>query len=108
MFIEEEDAVAFGTQYLMVVALFYPFLGINFILNGIVRAAGAMYQVLVLNILSFWVLRYPFTWLFSEWMGEIGIAAGMGASFFISSILAFLYYRYGKFREKDLFKERKR
>jgi len=29
------------------------------VLNGIVRAAGAMYQVFVLNIISFWGLRFP-------------------------------------------------
>src|SRR5699024_7444389 len=46
LFIDETEAVAFGTKYLQIVALCYPFLGINFILNGIVRASGAMYQVL--------------------------------------------------------------
>lgn len=64
LFIREEEAVAFGTKYLQTVALCYPFLGINFILNGIVRASGAMYQVLALNIISFWVLRFPLTAFF--------------------------------------------
>lgn len=104
LFVRDEAAVAFGKQYLRIIALCYPFLGINFILNGIVRASGAMYQVLVLNFLSFWMLRYPLTWFFSEQLGTTGIAMGMGTSFIISSLFAFLYYRYGKFREKDLFK----
>ena len=99
LFIREPEAVEFGTDYLRTIAFFYPFLGINFILNGAVRAAGAMFQVLVLNIISFWVLRYPFVWLFSEWLGRDGIALGMGTSFIISSVFAFLYYRYGKWRE---------
>lgn len=99
LFLKEEDAVEFGTQYLRGVAFFYPFLGINFILNGTVRAAGAMFQVLILNILSFWVLRYPLTYLFAEWYGQEGIAIGIGVSFVISSVFAFLYYRYGKWRE---------
>lgn len=102
LFIRDEAAVDFGRKYLRVVALCYPFLGINFILNGIVRASGAMYQVLILNILSFWVLRYPLTWLFSNQFGSIGIAVGIGTSFIISSGFAFLYFRFGKFREKDL------
>src|SRR5690606_37779504 len=34
LFLKEEDAVEFGTEYLRGVAFFYPFLGINFILNG--------------------------------------------------------------------------
>lgn len=103
LFIRESDAVDFGTVYLQIVALCYPFLGINFILNGIVRAAGAMYQVLILNIISFWVLRYPLTALFSSWFGEVGIAIGMGGSFMISSLFAIFYYRYGKWRQKELF-----
>ncbi|NMA67977.1 MAG: MATE family efflux transporter, partial [Desulfitobacterium sp.] len=85
------------------IAFFYPFLGINFVLNGAVRASGAMYQVLVLNIISFWVLRYPLTYTFSSFLGDKGIPFGMGCSFMISSIVAFLYYRYGGWRRKELF-----
>ncbi|WP_156290141.1 MATE family efflux transporter [Oceanobacillus salinisoli] len=105
LFIREEEAVQFGTMYLQIIALCYPFLGINFVLNGIVRAAGAMYQVLVLNIISFWILRYPLTALFSNIFGDVGIAIGMGSSFLISSVFAFLYFRYGKWRKKELFEE---
>ncbi|WP_085993952.1 MATE family efflux transporter [Oceanobacillus senegalensis] len=103
LFIREEEAVQFGTMYLQIIALCYPFLGINFVLNGIVRAAGAMYQVLALNIISFWVLRFPLTALFANLFGEMGIAIGMGSSFIVSSCIAFLYFRFGKWREKELF-----
>jgi putative MATE family efflux protein len=102
LFIQEKEAVAFGSQYLRTIAFFYPFLGINFILNGVVRGAGAMFQVLVLNIISFWVLRYPLTFLFSNMFGEQGISYGMGLSFMISSVFAFLYYRYGKWDKKAM------
>lgn len=103
LFIQEPEAVLFATNYLKIMAFCFPFLGINFILNGVVRASGAMYQVLVLNIISFWVLRFPLTALFAEWFGEMGIAFGMGISFMISSIFAGLYYLFGKWREKELF-----
>lgn len=103
LFLQDEAAISFGTRYLQIIALCYPFLGINFILNGIVRASGAMYQVLVLNIISLWVLRFPLTALFSNWLGETGIAIGMGSSFLVSSLFAYMYYRFGKWREKELF-----
>jgi putative MATE family efflux protein len=105
LFIQEQEAVEFGKRYLQIVGLCYPFLGVNFILNGIVRASGAMYQVLALNIVSFWILRYPLTIFFSELFGQNGIAIGMGSGFIISSLIAVLYYRYGKWREKQLFRE---
>lgn len=105
LFVRDDEAVAFATTYLRIIALCYPFLGINFVLNGVVRAAGAMYPVLVLNIISFWVLRVPLTALAAHLFGEPGIAVGMGGSFVISSGCAFLYYRYGRWREKRLFDE---
>lgn len=106
LFIQEEQAVAFATVYLRIMAVSFPFLGVNFILNGIVRASGAMYQVLALNIISFWVLRYPLTLIFARLFGEIGIALGMGASFIVSCLFATLYYHFGKWRERELFTEK--
>lgn len=108
LFIQDEEAVAFGTRYLQIIALCFPFLGINFVLNGIVRASGAMYQVLLLNIISFWALRYPLTVFSASFFGDIGIGIGMGSSFIISSLVAFLYFRYGKWREKELFSHTER
>ncbi len=106
LFIQESDAVVFGTDYLKLIAFFYPFIGLNFILNGIVRGSGAMYQVLVLNILSFWLLRYPLTYFCSTLFGQNGIALGMGISFIISSIFAFSYFKWGGWRSKRLFVEK--
>ncbi len=103
IFISEPPAVEFGVKYMRMIALCYPFLGINFVLNGIVRASGAMYQVLALNIISFWVLRYPLTALATSQLDETGIAVGMGLSFILSSAVAYSYFRFGKWRELKLF-----
>lgn len=107
LFVAEETALRFGADYLRILAFLYPFLGINFVLNGIVRASGAMFQVLVLNIISFWVLRYPLTYLLANLLGERGIGYGIGISFVISSMVAFGYYRFGKWKERELFAEGK-
>lgn len=104
LFIQEPAAVQFGSQYLQWIAFMYPFLGINFVLNGVVRSSGAMMQVLVLNIISFWVLRYPLTYLFASFMGQQGIALGIGTSFVFSSIVVYIYYRFGKWQRRELFK----
>ncbi|PYZ97037.1 MATE family efflux transporter [Alteribacter lacisalsi] len=99
LFVDDPDTIAFGAFYVQTVAFFYPFLGINFVLNGIVRAAGAMFQVFVLNTISFWILRYPLTFFFAGQYGEAGIPVGMVMSFVISSLIAYGYYRFGRWRE---------
>lgn len=105
VFIDEPESVEFGVKYVRMIALCYPFLGINFVLNGVVRASGAMYQVLVLNFVSFWILRFPLTWVAAHFFGSAGIALGIGASFVVSSAVAFAYFRFGKWRQIQLFEE---
>lgn len=99
MFVDDAETIAFGKMYIQTIAFFYPFLGINFVLNGVVRAAGAMFQIFVLNTISFWILRYPLTYVGAYWFGEQGIPIGMGLSLFISSLIAIGYFRFGKWRE---------
>src|SRR5690625_1805419 len=99
IFISEPPAVEFGVKYMRMIALCYPFLGINFVLNGIVRASGAMYQVLALNIISFWVLRYPLTALATSQCDEPGIAVGTGLRCTLRSRRAYGSRRFGTWRE---------
>lgn len=99
LFVQDAGTVSFGVNYLRIVAFFYPFIGINFVLNGVARSSGAMLQVLVLNLISFWVLRYPLVYVVSRWLGEEGIAWGTGISFAVSSAIATGYYYLGSWRK---------
>ncbi|RHW43619.1 MATE family efflux transporter [Neobacillus notoginsengisoli] len=103
LFLKDQESVAFGTVYLRTIAFFYPFIGLNFIFNGIVRGAGAMFHVLILNIISLWILRVPLTYVAASLYGEIGIALGIGISFLISCLFSVGYYRWGSWRKKQLF-----
>ncbi len=103
LFIQDPDSVSFGTDYLKIIAFFYPFIGLNFIFNSVVRGAGAMLQVLVLNIISLWLLRVPLAYGATHLFGEPGVAMGMGASFVLSFLFSGAYYRWGGWRDKKLF-----
>lgn len=104
LFIQDEASVFFGTRYLKTIAFFYPFIGLNFVFNSVVRSAGAMFQVLALNIISLWVLRVPLAYWATSLYGDIGVALGIGISFLLSSAFSFAYYRWGKWRDLSLFR----
>ena len=106
LFIRDQASVDFGVSYLRTIALFYPFIGLNFVFNSVVRGAGAMFPVLVLNIISLWILRVPLAHWLSSLYGEQGIALGIGISFLLSSLFSLAYYRWGGWREKQLFPRR--
>lgn len=103
MFVSDAATVAFGASYLKLTAYFYGFLGVNFVLNGIVRSSGAMFQVLALNIVSFWILRFPLVLLASRLFGEVGIAYGYSASLTVSSLIAASYYLFGNWRKARIY-----
>lgn len=107
LFVQDTETIAFGTMYVKTVAFFYPFLGINFVLNGVIRAAGAMFQIFMLNIISFWILRFPLTYAAASIYGEAGIGIGMGASLVLSALIAVGYYRLGNWRKIDVMKSNK-
>ncbi|WP_444685562.1 MATE family efflux transporter [Alkalicoccus luteus] len=108
LFVQDPETVAFGTMYVQTVAFFYPFLGINFVLNGVVRAAGGMMQVFILNVISFWILRFPLTYLAASMFGEAGIGIGMGASLVLSALIAAAYYRFGGWRSINIMEDSKK
>lgn len=103
LFIQDQDSVDFGTHYLRTIAFFYPFLGLNFVFNSVVRGAGAMFQVLALNIISLWLLRVPLAWGATALYGGTGVALGIGLSFMLSAGFSFSYYRWGGWRSRTLF-----
>lgn len=103
MFVDDAATVTFGTSYLKTKAFFFTFLGVNFVLNGIVRASGAMFQVLMLNFTSFWMLRFPLVYIFSRFFGAIGIAYGYSTSLLVSCIIASSYYLFGNWRKVKIF-----
>lgn len=103
LFIQDASSVRFGTEYLKLIAFFYPFIGLNFIFNSVVRGAGAMSQVLVLNVISLWVLRVPLAYGATHIYGEPGVALGIGASFLLSFLFSGAYYKWGGWRAKRLF-----
>lgn len=103
LFIREQESVRFGVVYLKIIAFFYPFIGLNFIFNSVVRGAGAMFQVLMLNIISLWLLRVPMTYGAIHFFGEAGVGLGMGSSFVLSFLFSGAYYKWGAWRDKRLF-----
>src|SRR5690625_837930 len=104
MFVSDATTVTFGTSYLKITAFFYVFLGVNFVLNGIVRSSGSMLQVLILNIISFWILRFPLVYVFAHLYGEMGIAYGYSTSLVISSLVATSYFFFGKWRQVKIYR----
>ena len=61
----DPDVIAAGATYLRIMALSWGFLGAQFCLTGILRAAGNMVMTMMLTLVSQWVLQFPIAYVLS-------------------------------------------
>lgn len=62
----DQAVIAEGAVYLRVMALSWGLVGVQFSLNGVLRAAGNMVMTMLLTLTSVWVLQFPLAWVLSE------------------------------------------
>jgi len=82
----EPEVIAIGTQFLHIMAPAFGFFGIQMVMSGALAGAGNTVAAMALSILSFWVLRFPVSWVLAV-PAELG-PLGIFWSFPISNVLA--------------------
>jgi Na+-driven multidrug efflux pump len=80
---------------------FIPF-GMAFVLNGIIRATGAVWPPLIGLLVSMWFVRIPFAQFLEPYLGADAIWWSFPLGSIISLILAAGYYRWGGWRKAKL------
>ena len=82
---------------------FIPF-GMAFVLNGIIRATGAVWPPLIGLLVSMWFVRIPFAQFLEPYLGQDAIWWSFPLGSIISLVLAAGYYRWGGWRKATLMK----
>lgn len=108
LFTQEVRVIDIGMTYLRIVSLAYIFLGLNFLLSGILRGAGEIWVNTIITMLIFYGIRVPLAAYLSSkpGFGSSGIWIATALSFTIGSILNGAYYATGRWKRKNLIKPR--
>lgn len=80
---------------------FIPF-GMAFVINGVIRATGAVWPPLLALLISMWIVRIPFARLLEPYLGADAIWWSFPLGSLISLVLAAGYYRWGNWRKAKL------
>ncbi|HPJ46746.1 MAG TPA: MATE family efflux transporter, partial [Tenuifilaceae bacterium] len=75
-----------------------------FVLNGLLRGAGATLIPMFVTLFSLWLVRIPLAWLLSRYMGESGIWWSIPIAWCFGVTGAYFYYRFGKWKTKGVIK----
>ncbi len=108
VFTSDEEVVKVGVEYITVVAPFYIIFSIMFVLNGVLRGAGATLIPMFITLIALWLIRIPASYIMAEEWGQIGIWWGIPIGWAFGMGLAFIYYLSGKWKSKAVTHQKKR
>ena len=96
-----QNVIKAGAQYLHIVSIFYFFMGLMVITNGILRGSGDI-KIFIISTISNLGARVTFAYLFSYVFGERGIWYAIPLGWIIASTISVTRYRSGKWKEKTI------
>lgn len=103
IFTTDEDVIRVGREYLVIVSLFYLVFSGMFVINGMLRGAGAVIFPMFSTLLSLWVVRIPVAMWLSRLIGEQGIWWAVPVGWSVGLAIAYGYYRSGKWENHSIF-----
>jgi len=104
IFTKDAGVVEIGKHYLLIVPLFYMVFATMFSINGVMRGAGDTMVPMFISIISLWFVRIPVSYFLSLKFGAIGIWWGIPVAWFVGLMLAFTYYKTGRWKNKAVVK----
>jgi Na+-driven multidrug efflux pump len=105
LFTSDQEVIAIGVKYLIIVSSFYVFFSTLFIINGVMRGAGDTLIPMFITLFALWFARIPVAWLLSHRIGETGIWWSMPIGWFIGMSMGILYYLSGRWKKKSIIKQ---
>ncbi len=103
MFTTSEAVIDIGSEYLTIVSLFYWIFTLMFVINGVMRGAGATMVPMLTTLISLWAVRVPVAMVLSKAVGEDGIWWSIPIGWAFGLCGAFAYYKTGRWKTKSIF-----
>jgi Na+-driven multidrug efflux pump len=100
IFSTDPEVIRIGSEYLVIVSVFYPVFSSMFITGGVLRGAGDTLIQMFFSLLALWIIRIPISALLSGVLGTQGIWWGIPAGWIVGLTANSLYYRSGRWKTK--------
>lgn len=101
---EDPEVIREGAAYIRIVAWSFGFIGLQFALMAVLRAAGEMITAMVVSLVSQWALQLPLAFLLSrhEGLGVDGVWWSTPIANVITAIIAVVWFLRGTWKTRKL------
>lgn len=104
MFLENDsssDALKTGVEFLTIVSPFYLAVSIKLVSDSVTRGAGAL-KLFAISTFADLIIRVCLSYALAPAMGITGIALSWPIGWSIGAIMAYMFYRFGNWRDCQL------
>ena len=88
---KSEQAIKAGAEFLAIVSLFYCFIGVKLVGDGILRGMGRMNLFMVATFTDL-ILRVILSYILSSFIGYIGIWVSWPIGWTVATVLSIVFY----------------
>ena len=101
---EDPRVIAEGAHYIRLVAWSFGFIGLQFALMGVIRAAGEMIPAMVIGLVSQWVLQIPLAFALAKYtsLGVDGVWWSTPIANVATAIVSALWFLRGSWKTRKL------
>lgn len=103
LFSDDVAVIDVGVEYMVICSSFYLFFNAMFVINGMLRGAGAVIFPMFSTVMSLWAIRIPVALLLSREMGQTGIWWSIPIGWAAGLLMVVIYYRTGKWKNNSIF-----
>jgi len=102
-----EGVIRSSALFIKIMALTFGFMGIQEIINGVLRGSGKTFDAMVLAIITLWILRFPLAYLLSKHtaLAEIGIWWAFPLSNVLAASVSVIWLLKSNWKSKRLTEE---
>lgn len=106
LFTNDKAVIGIGHEYLVIISSFYLLFSTMFIINGMMRGAGAVVFPMISTLISLWLIRVPAAMWFSSLWGEEGVWWSVPFGWGVGCLLAYIYFLTGKWKNHSVFAQK--
>lgn len=103
LFTPDVAVTDYGAEYLVVVSSFYLMFSTMFVINGMLRGAGAVIFTMLSTLVALWGVRVPAALILTPLIGPSGIWWSMPIGWAVGMGMSIWYYYKGNWHNKSIF-----
>jgi putative MATE family efflux protein len=99
LFLRDPQAIDVARHVNAIAVWSFLLMGASMVLGGVMRSTGAVIPPLVILVVAFWGVRFPFAWLMQGTLAADAIWWSFPVGGAVSVVLTMAYYRFGRWRQ---------